>query len=165
MAEIRSFGLQSIKIGDMQPDGTLDNLESLGVTYQDTAELVRDEPEVAEEYSEENDEPEEIFLIKGPGRINFSILNIDPAVAVKVMGGTAVGNPATWKEPTDTPVIEKGIQIVTKTGLTITCPRCRISARPNWQFRKRGVMVTPVVARIMNPGIEGVAPISYTPGS
>ena len=80
MSEIRSIGLTSIKIGDIAEDGGMgQTLSPLGVTFQDTAELVRDDPEITEIYSEENDEPEEVVEVKGAARVRWKIMNIDPS--------------------------------------------------------------------------------------
>ena len=137
MSEIRSIGLTSIKMGDIAVDGGMGaSLSALGVTYQDTAELIRDDAEITEIYSEENDEPEEVVEVKGPARLKWSILNVNPSDVVRVLGGSVSGN--TYSSPLAKDPIEKSIEIITKTGLKISIPRAKIYAKENFQFRKIG---------------------------
>lgn len=160
MAEIRSIGLEYIKIGTPETDGSMStNLAALGVTYQDTAELVRDDPEVTEIFSEENDEPEEVLESKGPARLRWSIMSVNPSDVVEILGGTANGN--VYEAPLAKGAIEKSIEIKTKTGLVIQIPRTKIYAKENFQFRKKGVLLIDVEARILTPEMAGLAPIKW----
>lgn len=164
MAEIRSIGLSSIKLGDIAVDGGMGtSLSILGVTYQDTAELVRDDPEITEIFSEENDEPEEVLETKGPARVRWSIMNVTPADAARVLGGEVVGG--IYKSPMAKEAIEQSVEIVTKTGLKIEIPRAKIYAKENFQFRKKGVLLIDVEARILTPSKENTPPISWEQGT
>lgn len=161
MSEIRSIGLTSIKIGDIEADGGMGtSLAILGVTYQDTAELIRDDADVTEIYSEENDEPEEVLETKGPARVRWSILNVDPEEVAKVLGGT--GNGSIYESPVAKDPIEKSVEIITKTGLKIEIPRAKIYAKENFQFRKKGVLLIDIEARILTPEKADTAPIKWT---
>lgn len=161
MSEIRSIGLSSIKLGDVAVDGGMGTtLAALGVTYQDTAELIRDDPDITEIFSEENDEPEEVLETKGPARVRWSIMNVDPAEAAKVLGGTGTGS--VYESPVAKDPIEKSIEIITKTGLKIEIPRTKINAKENFQFRKKGVLLIDVEARILTPEKDDTAPIKWT---
>lgn len=164
MAELRSIGLTSIEIGDVAVDGGMGTtMAPLGVTYQDTAELVRDDPEVTEIYSEENDEPEEVLETKGPAKLRWSLMNVTPEEAVKVLGGTVTGtgDTAEYEAPAVKAAIEKSIKITTKSNLVISIPRAKIYAKENFQFRKKGVLLIDVEARILQPAKEGAAAISW----
>ena len=164
MSEVRSIGLTSIKIGDPEADGGMGTtLAILGVTYQDTAELVRDDPEITEIFSEENDEPEEVLETKGPARVRWSIMSVNPEDVVKVLGGTASGTgPWVYESPTAKDPIEKSVEIITKTGLKIEIPRAKINAKENFQFRKKGVLLIDIEARILTPEKADTAPIKWT---
>ncbi|OQB81386.1 MAG: hypothetical protein BWX87_00651 [Bacteroidetes bacterium ADurb.Bin123] len=160
MSEIRSIGLTSIKIGDIAEDGGMgQTLSPLGVTFQDTAELVRDDPEITEIYSEENDEPEEVVEVKGAARVRWKIMNIDPSEVVKVLGGS-VSN-GVYFSPVAKDPIEKSVEIITKTGLKIEIPRVKIYAKENFQFRKKGVLLIDIEARILTPTKAQTSPINW----
>lgn len=162
MAEIRSIGLTSIKLGDIAVDGGMGtSLTVLGVTYQDTAELVQDDPEITEIFSEENDEPEEVLESKGPARLRWSIMNFDPDQVVRVLGGEVTGTtPKIWNAPLAKDPVELSIEVITKTGLKIEIPRAKINAKINWQFRKKGVGLIDIEARILTPTKAATAPFT-----
>lgn len=165
MPEIRSYGLEYIKVGAIEEDGGLSTaLAALGVTYENTAELVQDDPDITEIKSEENIEPEEIFEVEGTKRINWSIMNYDPDELVKILGGTATGVAPnkTWESPVSKSPIELSVEFKTKTGHIVQVPRAKITAKLNWQMRKNGMALVEVSARIMTPTKADTAPISVT---
>lgn len=164
MAEIRSIGLESLKLGAIAGDGGMGTtLTALGVTYQDTAELVREDPDITEIYSEENDEPEEVLETKGPLMLRFSIMNVAPEEAVRVLGGEVTGtSPKVYNGAVSKDPIELSIEIKTKTGLKIEIPRAKITAKENFQFRKKGVLLIDIEARILTPTKTGTPPITWS---
>jgi hypothetical protein len=167
MAEIRSIGLVSIKIGDIENDGGMgQTLAALGVTYQDTAELVQDTPEITNIFSEENDDPEEVIESKSPTRVKWSIMNFDPDELAKVLGGTSGANG--WEAPVAKDPIEQSIEILTKTDVLIQIPRAKITAKLNMQFRKKGVTLVDIEAVVLVPTKANTPPMiigTYEPGT
>lgn len=164
MAEIRSIGLTSLKLGAIAGDGGMGtSLTALGVTYQDTAELIREDPDITEIYSEENDEPEEVLETKGPIRLRWSILNVDPDEVVRVLGGEVTGtSPKVYNSPVSKDPIELSVEIETRTGLKIQIPRAKINAKENFQFRKKGVLLIDIEARVLTPTKANTPPITWT---
>lgn len=163
MAEKRSIGLASLTIGAIAEDGDMGTtLAALGVTYQDSADLVQADDSLTEIYSEENDDPEEIIAIPGIKTLKFSIMNFDADTLVLVLGGTATGTIPNkkWLAPSSRVIIEKSIKLLTKTGNTIDIPRARVSGKLNMKFSKKGVALVDITARVMVPSKAGVAPIS-----
>jgi hypothetical protein len=163
MAEIRSIGLTYIKIGDIAEDGGMgSSLSILGVTYQDTAELVQDDPEITNIYSEENDEPEEVIETAGPKKLKWSIMNFDPDQMIRVLGGTSTGNSPSkiWSAPISKDPIELSIEIMTKYNVKIQIPRAKITAKLNMQFRKKGVALVDIEATILTPTKAQTSPIT-----
>jgi len=153
MAEIRSIGLKYIKIGDPEQDGGMgQTLAALGVTYQDTAELTREDPEITNINSEENDDPEEVIETPGARRIRWSIMNVDPVEVAKIMGGTSDGD--IYKAPDAAAPVEKSIEILTKTNLLIQIPRVKLYAKENFQFRKKNVLLIDIEGTVLKPNKE-----------
>jgi len=164
MAEIRSIGLASIKLGAIAVDGGMSTaLAALGVTYQDTAEMVREDPEITEIYSEENDDPEEVLETRGPAIVRWSIMNVDPDEVVRVLGGEVTGTTdKVYHSPVSKDPIELSLEIITKSGLKIEIPRAKINAKENFQFRKKGVLLIDIEARVLTPTKIDTAPISWS---
>lgn len=158
MSEIRSIGLKYIKIGDPAEDGGMGtSLAALGVTYRDTADLVQGDPEISEIFSEENDDPEEVIESKASKSVKWSIMNFDPDEMVKVLGGTSSNG--AWHSPTIMDPIEKSIEILSKKDVRIQIPRAKIMAKLNMQFRKKGVALIDIEAKILTPEKANTAPI------
>ena len=165
MAEIRAYGLEYIKVGDIGAGGAMGtSLSILGVTYENTAELIQDDPDITEIKSEENIEPEEIFEVEGTKRINWSIMNYDPDEIVKVLGGTSTGTEPnkTWSSPITKEPIELSIEFKTKTGHIVQIARAKITAKLNWTIRKNGVALIEIQGRIMTPTDGTSSPIVVT---
>lgn len=164
MPEQRVYGLEYIKIGDPVSGGMATTLAALGVTYENTAELVQDDDEVTDIFSEENVDPEESFVVAGSKRMNWSIMNYDPDEVVKVLGGTATGTAPnkTWNSPTAAVNIEKSIEFKTKDGRVVKIARAKISGKLNWQIRKNGVALIDISAKVLVPTDGTTAPIQVT---
>lgn len=158
MSEIRSIGLKHIKIGEIAGDGGMGtSLTALGVTYQDTAELTQGDPELTEIFSEENDDPEEVIETKASKSVKWSIMNFDPDQMVRVLGGTSLNG--AWHAPTVMDPIEMSIEILSKNDYKIEIPRAKIVAKLNMQFRKKGVTLIDIEAKILTPTKANTAPI------
>jgi len=165
MAERRPIGLEYIKVGEIAGDGDMGtSLAALGVTYQDTAELIQDDPDITEIYSEENVDPEETLEVDGVKRMNWSIMNYDPDEMVKILGGTASGTAPnkTWESPTTKEPIELSVEYKSKRGDIVQIPRMKINAKINWQMRKKGVALIDIKGTVMTPTKAGVAPVKMT---
>jgi hypothetical protein len=162
MPEIRSLGLQSIEIADMAADGDVGTVfATLGVTYQDTAELAQEDPEVTEFYSEENDDAEEVIVAKGKITVKWAIIDFQPATLVKVLGGTVTGTAPndSWSAPAAGVKIEKSIKITPKSGKVITIPRANIAAKLSYKLSKKGIAMVEITARVLQPTKTGVKSI------
>ena len=160
--EKRSIGLLSIEVGAIAVDGGMSiALASLGVTYQDSAELSQGEPEIIEIYSEENDEPEEIITGKSVKMLKWSIMNVSATSLAATLGGTVTGTGATeaWEAPSATTLIEKSVRVKTKSGETIDMPRCRIVSKLAWKFSKKDVNKVDITAYVLVPTKVATAPI------
>ncbi len=165
MAEKRSIGLASLKIGDIESDGGMGTtLETLGVTYKDSCELTQDDPQVTDIECEESDDPVESIETIGARTLKWSIMDYNPQTLVKVLGGTVTGSgteldPFVWNAPSTSPSIEKSIELVSKSGVKFQIPRAKIMAKLNAKIVKNGVALIDITAKILTPTKAGVAPI------
>lgn len=160
MAEIYSFGLQSLKMGNPDVDGGMGTtLTDIGKIVQDTCDLVSADPTTDEEFSEQDDTPVMSFITKGIDTLKFSLFDCTAATLMKVLGGTVDGTSGAWNAPSDSPSIVQSIEITTKSGLVISIPSAKVLGKLNYQFRKRGLLKVDVTANIQVPG-DGSAPIS-----
>ena len=137
MAEKRSIGLKSIKLGAVAADGGMGtSLSALGVTFRGSAILETAEGTVTPFFSEEDADPVEEVEEKGTTTLKWSLMNLDPDALAKCRGGTVTGtgDAKKWNAPVDVPVIEQSIEIVTAFGRKIEIPRARIRARLVWNL-------------------------------
>ncbi|GHT15043.1 hypothetical protein AGMMS4956_14160 [Bacteroidia bacterium] len=167
MAEVRSVGLKSIRIGEIANDGDMGTvLEALGVTYKGTASLTTEEGTTTDFFSEENVYPEESVKEPGTTKLAWNIINLDPEALQKCLGGDVVAadgdNPAVWKAPADVVNIEKSIEVLTAFGMKIQIPRANISATMQWNLARTEIAQVAIVATVLKPAKEGVAPYSVS---
>lgn len=168
MAEKRSIGLQSLKIGDIASDGGMGNtLSVLGVTYKDSCELTQEDPEITNIECEESDDPVETIEVIGARTLKWSIMDYNPQTLVKVLGGEVTGtgtevDPYIWNAPSSSPSIEKSIELVSKSGVKFQIPRAKIMAKLNAKIVKNGVALVDITAKVLTPTKSGVAPIMIT---
>jgi hypothetical protein len=166
MAEKRAIGLLSIELGAIAGDGGIaTTFASLGVTYQDSAELMQADNNITEIFSEENDDAEEVIEVMGGKTLKWSVMNIDPDNLVLILGGTATGTAPnkTWEAPDTRSQIEKSVRVKTKTNQTIDIPRAKIMAKINWKFSKKGVALIDITAKVLKPTKAGVASLKIYP--
>lgn len=165
MAEKRSIGISTLKIGAIAGDGGMGTtLAAVGVTYRDSAELVQDDPEITDIECEESDDPVESIEKLGNRTLRWSIMDYTPDTLVKVLGGTVTGagtsgDPKIWNAPTVSPQIERSIEIVTKSGFKINIVRAKITAKLNAKLVKNGVALVDIEAKVLTPTKAATAPI------
>lgn len=165
MSEKRTIGLKSIKIGDIAVDGGMGTvLAALGITYEGTATLIQDDPEVTEFFAEELDDPIEILEKKGSVKIEFAITDFEPATLAKVLGGLVSGVAPNdkWEAPTDMPSIEKSIEIITKKDVKFEIVRARIVAKLDVNLSKKEMGLVRISATIMVPTKAATAPMTIS---
>jgi hypothetical protein len=167
MAEVRSVGLKSIKLGDIAVDGDMGTaLEELGVTFRGTASLTTEDGTVTDFFSEENADPEESVEEKGLTKLAWSTINLDPEALARCLGGTVVpaagDTPAVWKAPADVVNIEQSIEVLTAFGLKIQIPRAQIRARINWNLARTEIAQVAITATVLKPTKAGVAAYSIS---
>jgi hypothetical protein len=159
MAEKRSFGLKSIKIGDIAVDGGMGTvLAALAVTSQGTANFAKAEDEVKEFFCEESDDPIELVTKKGRTTLEFSINDVTPATLEKVLGGTVdVSVPASpvWEAPDSAPDLEKSIEVISKKDVKIEIPRARINASIDWKLGTDALATVKIKATVLTPTKDG----------
>lgn len=159
MAKTYTLGLSSIEMGDMAPDGDMGTtLEVVGQTLTDSCSMTQEDPAVTEFTCEELDDPVISIERAGKTTFNFSVMNPDPTVLQKLLGGevTGTGNSAVWGAPDVIPVIEKSVKITPKQGLQFSIPRMKISAKINGQFSRSNIFVIEVIGTVLAPTKAGV---------
>lgn len=165
MAEKRTIGLKSIKIGDIAGDGGMGTvLAALGNTYEGTATLMQDDAEETPFYAEELDDPIEILEKKGNLKVEWAIVDFDPTTLQKVLGGEVTGAAPNqkWEAPSDMPSIEKSIEIITKKNVKFEIVRARIVAKLDVNLSKKEMGLVRISATVMAPTKADTAPMSIS---
>lgn len=158
---LRSIGLKSIKMGDIEADGGVSlAMTALGVTFKGSASFTTEEPTYQEFYSEENPgTPEEsIVSEEGLKQIKFNIMDFDPAVLTRLFGGTTAVNK--WSAQRETFELEQSVEIVTAYDVRIIATRCKVSSRILWNLSRTEIAQIEVTCRILTPEKVGEAPYS-----
>lgn len=152
MAEIKTYGLQTIKSAEPKSDGTFptdSELTELCRTYRDSCEFVEDEPQIDEEYCDQVDDPVMVFSQKGTKNVKFSTFDYSPDLLKKLKGGTVLDSK--WSEPITTPEIHLAIELTTNTGMKIQFPKARVIAKFNAKFVKNAMTLLEVTLRPVSP--------------
>jgi Rieske Fe-S protein len=164
MSEKRSIGLKSIKIGAIANDGGMGTaLAALGETFRGTGILETEDGSVTEFFTEESADPVEVVEEKGKTTLKWTIINLEPTAMVKCLGGTVSGtNNEKWSAPSDVPVIEQSIEVVTPSGVKVEIPRTKIRARIVWNLARTEVAQVSITATVLTPNKTGVAPYTIS---
>lgn len=150
MAETRTYGLKQIKSGDPTEDGTMPAvLEELCRTYRDSCEFTEDDPQITEEFADQEDDPIEVFSTKGAKQIKFSTFDYSPETLAKLKGGTVVNGQ--WAEPTSSTSIYQAIELTTDTDTPFQFPKCRVLTKFNAKFVKNGLALLEVTLKPLSP--------------
>ena len=160
MAEWRTIGLTSIKVGAIAGDGGMGtSLAILGKTAKGTAKLTTADPTVTDFFSEEDILPVEHSADAGATTFNFAIMDFAPATLVKIFGGTATGtgDTATWEAPSQYAEIELSLEITTKKGIIYAYPRVKIVAKFNVDFGSTAIGMIDIIATPLTPTKAGTA--------
>jgi len=163
MSETRTFGMKSVKMGDVGVDGGMGNSLSLlgdGTTLEGTASFTKEEDAEVPFSSEEADDPFEIILKKGVSTLEFTIVDFTPATLVRVLGGTINATSGDWEAPDQAPDIEQSVEVITQRNLKLEIPRAKIKARIEWPLSKEDVGRIVIKAIVLKPTLAGVKSIS-----
>lgn len=138
MAEVKIYGLKSLKTGTPLPSGDMQTaLTELCRTYRDSCEFTEDDPETVDEYSDQSDDPILTIATKGKKTIKVSTFDYSPAVLQKVKGGTIVNGQ--WAEPATMPEIFMAVRLETDSDVPFDIPKAKVMAKINAKLQKKGV--------------------------
>ncbi len=161
MAEKRTIGLKSIKVGDVGADGGMGTvLTPLGVTYKDSATLTKESDAVEEFFAEEVDDPIEVEVTKGKTTIEWAIVDFAPDTLAKVLGGEVTGagtpeDPKVWNAPAQGVIIERSIEMITKRNVKVEITRGSLSTSIDWSLGKSAMGQVKIKAQVLTPTKEG----------
>ncbi|MDM1093422.1 hypothetical protein [Myroides odoratimimus] len=150
MAEKRTYGLKQLNSGEVTADGTMPTkLDELCRTHRDSCEFTEDDPQITEEFCDQEDGSIETFEQSGGKQIKFATFDYSPETLVKLKGGTVVNGQ--WASPITKTAIYQAIELITDTGLPFHFPKCRVTAKFNAKFVKNGLSLLEVVLKPMSP--------------
>jgi hypothetical protein len=161
MAKTLNIALEKIEAGTPAADGDLSpSLDVLGNTFKESASITQEDNQTHEFEVEEQDEPiESIVTKKGTTTIKWELVEFDPEVMVKIWGGTVNGDK--WEEPEVMPEIELSVRLTPKIGKPFTYPRCKISAKIEYNATRAGIARITITATKLKPKKAGVAAFIY----
>ncbi len=165
--EILSFGVASLKIGDIDPEtGLLEagTLVSVGDIYKDTCDLMESDPAKTPIYAEQAVNPRHVFATQGEESLVFSLMSTAADSLVTVLGGTVttVGGVKSWNKPKGYVNIEKFVELITLDGTKVVYPRGSISGKRDFKFRRNGINLVPVSIVPLDPKVANVPAVIVT---
>lgn len=163
MAEVRTFGMKSVKMGDVAVGGGMGTSLSLlgdGTTLEGTASFTKEEDAETPFHSEEADDPFDIILKKGVSTLEFAIVDFTPATLVRVLGGEVNGTSGEWEAPDQAPDIEQSLEVITQRNVKLQIPRAKIKARIEWPLSKEDVGRVVIKAIVLKPTLAGTPSVS-----
>lgn len=153
----KTYGLKQLLSAEPSVDGTMPAaLTELCSTLRDSCDFTEDEPQITDEFSDQQDDPIQTFAVKGPTTLKFSTFDYSPEVLVKLKGGTILDGQ--WAEPVRMQDIHQAIRIVTMTDLFLDFPKCKVMTKFNSKLVKNGLMLLEVTLRVLSPA-EGKSAI------
>lgn len=150
MAEVKTYGLKTIKSADPEVSGDMPAaLTELCKTYKNSCEFVEDDDTVTDEYSDQQDDPIHTFIEKGGKSIKFSTYDNSPDLLLMLKGGTVLNGQ--WKEDVVQQPIYQAIEITMDSGIPIMFPKCLVRAKFNWKLVKNGLALIEVTLKPLSP--------------
>lgn len=164
MAKVFTYGLESVKFGDVATDGGVaTSFSSKGLTFKDSFEIASADPDVQEFMSEENDDPEVSISTQGKKIYKFQLMNPGVDELAYFLGGEVVaGPPKKWEAPDQSPVIEKSVEITPKKGHILTITRGKITAKQTGKYAKTGLAMLDITITVMKPDKAGEPSMTAT---
>lgn len=156
------YGLKSF-----QWKGTGDAaLVSLGKIIEGTPKFFGDKASDNAFYAAQNPDYPAIIVTdkKGIQKITLSLMELDPDVLVKVMGGTATGTAPnkTYAAPRGAVEINGSCELVTDTNQKISIPNGHLKANFNWTLDRKSVSTIEVEISIMLPTVDTDMPYTIS---
>lgn len=166
MTKVTTLGITSIRLGPVANDGGAgaDNtLVVIGDTYEDTAEMVQDDPTKTQFFAEEYDTAFYTSVQNGKIVFNFGLAMADVDQIQAVFGGTvAAGPPKSWGMPSAFVTIEQTVKITPRVGLTFLIPRGLVTAKMGGKFSKKSPFIVSVSVEVLQPNKANTPPMTVT---
>lgn len=163
----KSFGVEEVQFGEIptsgaEAGGMATVLAKLGNTYKDSATYEQADDEVFDINVEEQDEPEDSIVTAGKSTLTLDLIDYDPALLVKVCGGTVSADGKTWNEPATPAKIEMSVRVKQITGLVLEWPRMLIRYKLVPALKKNDAGRVRLICEKRRPAKAGLAAFSIT---
>ena len=135
-----TIGLSEINVGDAASSGVMPtSMAKIGQTYKDTCKCNQEKAEVTEHFEEGKAAPTIRKKTKKVPVLTFSIMDPDPAMLAKYVGGTVVNGG--WAFDGDEVVANRAITAVSQEGLNFEIPNADIEAVVNDDMSAKGIFL------------------------
>lgn len=165
--ETYSFGIKRFDVADIDPVTGLalaGTQETIGDIFKDSCDMTSSDPTTTEIFAEQKLTPVASFTVPGGDTLKLSLLSTAADNLKKVLGGTVttLAGVKTWHKSSSAVLIEKFVEIETIDGTIITMPRVSLVGKPNFQFRRQGLLLTDVIMNPLEPKVAGLSSLSIT---
>ena len=141
-------------------------LASLGKILVGTPKFSGEAPKRQEFYAAQNPDFPALSIQENAGlqKVEFTLIEVDPDVLVKLFGGAATGTAPnkTYAAPRMAADIHGSAELVTESGLKITIPKAALSANFAWDISRTSVSQIAVVITVELPDLETDMPYTIS---
>ena len=154
MPILSTMGLKKIWIHEALSDGSMppngDGWLDMGDVYQDTCQLVDDDPEITEHKSETSNK--RITLTgETPTNVQLSLMDPDLEQMARYFGGTITNKDQKgkrrWVRPRKLPYKEWAVWQQPEEGLLMGCPNVRIIPKFEITYSSKGICLVPMTLK------------------
>jgi hypothetical protein len=133
-------------------------LESLGKIKVGTPKFTSESPSLQQFYAAQNPDFPALTLKEKAGlsKIEFSLMEIDADVLVKLFGGASTGTAPnkSYSVARTSADVHGTAELISESGLKITVPKAHLAANFNWDLSRTAVSEIAVVITIELPDLE-----------
>ncbi|MHC6200199.1 hypothetical protein [Elizabethkingia miricola] len=145
------FGTKALESAPVKVDGSIpedEKFTELCKTYRNSVEFVDDDPNVQDEFSDQDDDPIESLVEPGATNGKFSTFQFDTATLQKLFPtGTVVDSAFTFGKNLG---FVTALRFKTDSGHQITYPKVKVIAKKNLKLVRNGIALIDCTVKVLS---------------
>ena len=150
-----TFGLAEILVGEVLETGLMPEVSTMtkiGEVAEDSASLTQEEGDKTEIFEEGNPTPKVVIEKSGNTTIAFNLMNVDPEMLAKYIGGAVDSTSKEWGFDGKKKSVQKALFIKPQQGLYFKLPKASISAVLAGDMNQSGLLTLNFTVTPLSPG-------------
>ncbi|WP_333661595.1 hypothetical protein [Chishuiella changwenlii] len=152
---VYTFGLAEILVAEVLETGLMPataDMGKIGEVLQDSASWTQEEGDKTEIFEQSNPIPKVIIEQPGATTLAFNLMNVDPEMLGKYIGGSVNATSKEWEFDGKKKAIEKALFIKPEQGLYFKLPKASISAVIAGDLNQSGLLTLNFTVTPLSPG-------------